>query len=146
MYEEFINNMYQVFSKAEKPEKSEITPHRCTECDKIRDELFSHNKEDIEDNLIDYHGDALPLLSPKALKYFIPRYIEYGLLHQKSNAFESTLYHLAPEKIDDYWTARFNIFLKAEKEILIQYLLLRRDCEDSEFDEPYIERGLKFWV
>lgn len=122
MYEEFIEKMYQVFSSAEKPLIGEMTPHRCIECDELRDQLHPYVQRDVPDEWLTYHGDALPLLSPKALRYYFPRYIEFGLLNQDENAFDNCLYHLSPDEIDEYWAERIAIFSIEEKAIFREYL------------------------
>ena len=146
MYEEFIKEMYKAFSSVPKPKKSQMTPHRCPECDDIRDQLYEYTQRELPDKLLNYHGDALPLLSPEALHYYFPRYIEFSLLHQDANACDNVLYHLAPDEDKDYWEPRINIFTKEQKEIFIKYLEIRKTFEDAEFDEEYISKGLKTWV
>lgn len=51
MYEEFIEKMYRVFSVAEKPGIDEMTPHRCLECDEVRDQLHPYDQREIPDDL-----------------------------------------------------------------------------------------------
>lgn len=145
-YKDFIEKMYMVFSEVDKPGLDEMTPHRCIECNEIRDQLHAYDKRDVPNKLLIYHGDALPLLSPKALRYYFPRYIEFGLLHQEYNAFDSCLYQLALDTIDDYAKARMAVFTSNEKAIFREYLELRRSMEDAEFDEEYIVKGLAIWV
>jgi len=146
MYEKFIEKMYKVFSDVERPTMDEITPHRCIECDEIRDQLYPYGMREVPDKLLGYHGDALPFLSAKALRYYFPRYIEFGLLQQDQYAFDNCLYHLAPNDIDEYWRERIAIFSDKEKAILREYLELRRTVEDADFDEEYIVRGLEIWI
>ncbi len=78
MYEKFIEEMYKVFENTPKPVKDDMTPHRCIECDEVRDQLSEYEKREIPDKLVNYHGDALPLLSPNALHYYLPRYMEFS--------------------------------------------------------------------
>ena len=146
MYQEFIKRMYLVFSEVGKPELHEMTSHRCIECDEIRDQIHPYDKKELPDHLLHYHGDSLPLLSPLALHYYFPRYIEFGLLNQESNAFDNCLYHLAPDEIDGYWKERINIFSINEKKILREYLNMRRKIDDADFDEEYIVKGLETWA
>lgn len=147
MYEKFIEKMYRVFSNCEKPNIDGMTPHRCLGCDEIRDQaLHPYNMREVPDKPLNYHGDALPLLSASALRYYFPRYIEFGLLNQDSNVFENCLYHLAPAEIDEYWEERIAIFSDEEKAIFREYLELRRSVEDAEFDEEDIVVGLAVWV
>ena len=138
--------MYQVFSSVKKPDINKMTPHRCCECDEVRDQLHAYDKRDVPEKLLHYHGDAIPLLSPKALRYYLPRYIEFGLLNQDANAFDNVLYALAPDELDDYHTERINVFTKEEKKIFVKYLLLRQTMEDAEYDKEYIDKGLEAWV
>lgn len=146
MYEEFINEMYKVFENTPKPSKDDMTPHRCIECDEIRDQLFKFEQRELPDKILSSHSDSLPLLSPEALRYYLPRYIEFSLKDQYSDVFEFILYHLAPEKIDDYWKPRLDIFTKEEKEIIVKYLEIRKHLEEAEYEEEWINRGLEVWV
>ncbi len=146
MYKEFIEKMYQTFSSAEKPRIDEVTPHRCMECDEVRDQLHPYDQRNIPDKLLIYHGDALPLLSPKALRYYFPRYIEFGLLNQDCNAFDNCLYQLAPHEMDEYWQERIAVFNTEEKAIFREYLELRRTLQYEDLDEEYISKGLTIWV
>ncbi len=146
MHQEFIKRMYRVFSSVEKPLIEEMTPHRCPECDNVRDRLHAYNQREVPDELLIKHGDALPLLSPKALRYYFPRYIEFGLLNQDSNTFDNCLYHLAPNEIDDYWHERIAIFNAEEKSVLREYLQLRRTLEYAEYEEDHISKGLSVWT
>ncbi len=123
-----------------------MTPHRCSECDEVRDQLFEYSQRELPEKLINYHSDALPLLSPEALQYYFPRYIEHSLLQQDSNACDNVLYHLAPDDDKDYWQPRINIFTEEQKGIFIQYLEIRKTFENAEFDKEHINKGLKAWV
>lgn len=138
--------MYKVFEKTPKPNKDDMTPHRCFECDEIRDQFFDFGQRELPDKVIISHSDSLPLLSPVALRYYLPRYMEFSLINQYSDAFEFILYHLAPEKIDEYWKPRLEVFKKEEKRIIVKYLEIRKNLEEAEFEEEWINRGLEIWV
>ena len=60
--------MYKAFSSVPKPQKSQMTPTRCSGCDEVRDQFYEYSQRDLPDKLINYHCDALPLLSPEALQ------------------------------------------------------------------------------
>ena len=122
MYEDFIEKMYEAFSSAEKPELDEIAPcrHKCLECDEIKYGLHPYNVKDVPDELIAKLNESLPLLSPKALRYYLPRYMEFGLLNQDHIVFELTLYHLTPSKkelSEDYYRERFSVFHSGRKKL-----------------------------
>ncbi len=145
--QEFIKKIYKVFSYAEKPSITEITPHRCEECDEIRDSFYAYDQKSIPDNLIKKFFDSLPLLSPKALKYYLPRFLEFSLLNRDELVFEFCLYHLTGGKPNDpYWEDRIKIFNQKEKELLKEYsMLCKQLSKDFPIDGATLERALQFW-
>jgi len=63
--------VYEAFHAAPRPAKHEITSHRCGECDRIRDDFSLHNARDVPDDMMLYHSDSMPLLTPKAFRYYL---------------------------------------------------------------------------
>lgn len=95
---------------------------------------------------MEWLGDSLPLLSPKALRYFLPRYLEFSITHRGSNACEFVLYHLAAEHPEqDYWTERYRVFSRSERNAIVEYLRYRATWADAEFEEDWVKRAISFW-
>jgi hypothetical protein len=143
---ELIERIYAAFSAAPRPDADEITPHRCWECDEVRDRLNRYQVREVPIDDMEWIGDCLPLLSPKALRYYLPRYLEYSITHQSSNARDFVLFHLSAEDpSQEYWSERYAAFSAPEQEAILHYLRYRATSPDAEFDQEALQRALEYW-
>jgi hypothetical protein len=95
---------------------------------------------------MEWIGDSLPLLNPMALRYYLPRYLEFSITHQSSTACEFVLYHLAAENPEEeYWKERYTVFSPSEREAIVQYFQHRSTWPDADIDKEWLQRGLAFW-
>jgi hypothetical protein len=141
-----IHRIYAAFSAAPRPARDEIAPHRCWECDQVRDRLARHESRGVPISEMEWLADSLPLLSPTALRYYLPRYLELSMTHRSSVVCELVLYHLADEHPnEDYWRERYAVFSAAERHVILEYLRYRSTWPDSAWEREWIERGVKFW-
>jgi hypothetical protein len=91
-------------------------------------------------------GDSLPLLSPAALRHYLPRYLEFSLTDHRSILRELVLYHLAPEAPEEpCWRERYSVFSDAERQAIHAYFIHRRDWEEAWVAEEWLKRALAFW-
>ncbi|HEY6643194.1 DUF6714 family protein [Povalibacter sp.] len=143
---QFSERLYAAFAAAARPALHEITPHRCWACDAVRARLARHQSREVPIADMEWLGDSLPLLGPKALRYYLPRYFEFSLTHRHSTACESVLYHLTAEQpASDYWAARYGVFSPGERDAIVEYLRYRAAWPDAEIEQERLERGLRFW-
>lgn len=141
-----IHRIYAAFSAAPRPARDEIAPHRCWECDGVRDRLARHEARCVPISEMEWLGDCLPLLGSKALRYYLPRYLELSITHRSSVACELVLYHLAHEHPNEaYWRERYGVFSAAEREVILEYLRYRSTWPGSEWEREWIERGIQIW-
>lgn len=141
-----IPRIYATFSAAPRPVRDEIAPHRCGECDEVRDRLARYESRCVPISEMEWLADSLPLLGPTALRYYLPRYLEFSITHRSSVVCELVLYHLADEHPnEDYWRARYGVFSAAERDVILEYLRYRSTWPDSEWEREWLERGIKFW-
>ena len=89
-----IEPLFAAFSSAPRPAAEEITSHRCCECDRVRDDFARYSVREVPDDVLSYHGDSIPLLTPKAFRYFMPRYIQFTFEHPDTNATDNLLFNL----------------------------------------------------
>lgn len=147
---DLIRKIYEAFSLAPPPDESEITSHDCCECNEIRSELTQYMRQKIPDSYFKTHSQLVPLLSPKAFRYFLPRIMEFTIQEKLSDLSEFLLYHLGSDEIEgeyrDYWKERISVFSENEKSIIRAYLKYRRKWDEAKFDEEFIARGLEIWV
>jgi hypothetical protein len=71
----YIRRLYIAFAEAPRPSEMQITPHRCGECDEVTARLARHESTEVPVEDMHWLGDSLPLLSPKAFRYYLPRFI-----------------------------------------------------------------------
>ncbi len=141
-----VNSFYKAFLGAPRPTLSEITTHRCWECDKVREDFAAYSVKKVTDKVMRYHGDSIPLLSAKAFRYYLPRYVQFTCEQPDENATDNLLFNLSPDKLSsEFWTGRCDDFTTVECEAIIAYLQHRRTWIDSDVDEDFIGTGLVYW-
>ena len=94
------NIIETAFANVQFPGEDYLLHATCQDSMEI-DGLKGHSWEywqDIPNDIIDYHYDSLPFLSPEAFQFFLPAYMIYGLNHKNSNVLTFTIYSLtAPD-------------------------------------------------
>ena len=142
-----VQEFFEAFAEAPRPEAEEITSHRCCECDRILDDFAQYLVADVPQGVIEYHQDSLPLLSPKAFRYFLPRYVQVTCEDTNSDVTDMLLFNLSPDDPDsEFWSKRCTQFSEVEKSAIIEYLRHRRSFYDAEIDEKWIGPGLEYWA
>lgn len=137
-----VELLYAAFAEASRPTLDDITPHRCYECDEVRDGLAPYAARTVPDEEV--RADSLPLLSPTALRHYLPRYIEFGFTHRDSILSEFLIYNLCAENLEERRYAAFSI---AERQALHRYLKHRYDTTDqsNDFTCGFLLRGIAYW-
>jgi hypothetical protein len=134
-----IESTYAAFSEAPRPEFDQITGHRCRECDAVRDEFAKYQVRELPDAIVDYERGALPLLTPMALRYFLPRYID-------SSAIDYVLYHLSAEHPHEpYWAERYAVFSDQERAAIANYIAERCTWPEAWVEAEHLERAKRIW-
>ena len=141
-----VLNFYKAFDSAPRPDANEITSHRCCECDDIRDDFSEYLVKDVPDTIMGYHQDSITLLTPKAFRYYLPRYVKYTYDYPDGNATDNLLFNLAPNDLNnEFWHGRFDEYSSSESGAIVSYLEYRRTWPDAEFDIENILIGLNYW-
>lgn len=129
-----------------RPERGEITPHSCDECDEVSARLSPHRAGDVPSADMHWLGDSLPLLSPKAFRYYLPRFIEFCLLTSQSSVEAVINYNLAPSgDLDVGERNRFAGFTAAQRQVVLEFVELRANSPDYQSDRAYLKDALAFW-
>jgi hypothetical protein len=143
---DYIGRLYEAFAGAPRPRRDEITPHRCAECDEVADRLSPHTARAVPHDDMLWLGDSLPLLSPKAFRYYLPGFIEFCLVTPQSSTEAVINYNLAPSgSLDVGERDRFAQFTDAERRVVLEFVEYRLALPDNEFDEEYLQDALSFW-
>ena len=67
------------FSSVPRPERNNIAPHKCPECDELADDFPSFDALSIPDSIFEKHLWDLSLLSAEAKHYFLPTWLLRGI-------------------------------------------------------------------
>ena len=141
-----IPSFIEAFQHAPRPTPEEITPHRCCECDRVRDDFAPYSVDDVPDEVVEYHYDSIPLMSPKAFRYYLPRYVRFTCEHPASNVTDTLLFNLSPDNpTSEFWSGRTDLFTLEERRAIIDYLSYRRTWPGGDVDEKWIRPGLDYW-
>ena len=147
-----IEQTYAAFAEAPRPGRDEITSHRCSECDGIRDQFAKYSVRDVPKELIGFENAALPLMTPKALRYFMPRFVDFSIRpdFDDSVVIDFLLYHLGPEKMrEPYWVARFGEFSDRERRAVADYIASRKTWPGGGYDggyhDQFFDRAEQIW-
>jgi hypothetical protein len=143
---DYIERLYKAFAEAPRPTASELTPHRCGECDEVAARLSAHYARDVPYDDMLWLGDSLPLLSPKAFRYYLPRFIEFCLATPNSSLAAVINYNLAPSgDLDVGERNRFFQFSEAERRAVLEFVQYRASLPESAHDRAYLEDAEIFW-
>jgi hypothetical protein len=121
-------------------------PTGCSECDSVAARLSPHEVRDVPAEEMRWLADSLPLLSPRALRYFLPRYLEFTLTNPESIARDNVLYHLSAEDpSEDYWVERYRVFTQPERFAIAEYLRYRQTWPDATWEAEHMSRAIGHW-
>jgi hypothetical protein len=87
-----LRQVTAAFAGTKAPATGDIAPHRCGECDDLRDHLVGHTPDHIPDEVLSTHRWDLPLLSDNAKKYFLPAWLSRAIEDPQSDYAESVIY------------------------------------------------------
>ncbi|MDF3020196.1 MAG: hypothetical protein K0Q92_1499 [Steroidobacteraceae bacterium] len=91
-------------------------------------------------------GDSLPLLSPKAFRYYLPGFVAFSLTHRESSLDALINYNLAPSpSLDEGDRNRFAYFSPEEREVMAEFVGYRSSLEGAEFDRQYLDQAVRYW-
>ena len=142
----YIERLYVAFAEAPRPSEKEITPHRCGECDEVASRLAPHEHTEVPDKDMHWLGDCLPLLSPKAFRYFLPSFVAFCLTHRESSLDALINYNLAPStSLDEGERNRFAYFSPAERQVMAEFVEYRGSLEGADLDQVYLDQAAEFW-
>jgi len=65
----------RAFVDVAQPEAKDITPHRCDECDQLRNALAPYEWQDVPGDVLDDCRWGMPLLSDDAKQHYLPAWM-----------------------------------------------------------------------
>lgn len=73
-----------------------VVVHRCEECERVSTDFAGKHWTDLSPQVLRFHYDAIPLLSPEAFAYYLPAYLLFAARDPSSGVAEMLLYALGP--------------------------------------------------
>lgn len=136
----------EAFADAPRPTRDEIALHQCEECEKVRADFSAYAVADVPDEVVEYHADSIPFLSPLAFRYYLPRYVRLTCENPDTNATDFVLFNLCPDDpSSDFWSGRCDAFTRGECNAIVSYLRHRQTWPDADVNSQWIEPALEFW-
>ncbi len=127
-----------------------MAPHECNECDRLARDFSTYSFDEVPPNVVEYHGDSLPLFGPVALRHYLPTYLLYSLYHPGSDVLEFTVLHLTPSaesraESGDYFEQGFGPLSEAQRLAVAAFLEDVVSYQWYTFDEHEFKRAAKLW-
>lgn len=143
---QFIDQVYLAFRDARQPLDDEITLHRCIECDDIRDTFKPYSVQNVPDGKVEWLAHSLCFLSPIALRYYLPRCIEFDISNPNSWVGDSVIAFLSTRNASDpNWIERHNEFSQNERRIVAEYLEILQARINTNIDDKELTTALEIW-
>jgi hypothetical protein len=139
------------FSDTPKPRVDELMPHRCDECDAIRDKFRNVEWSSAGHDLLANNVDALSLFSAQAFHYYLPAYLLDALnrFYAYDIVLEFVLNCLSPSpKVDngEFTNERKSKFSAKQQAVIVDFIKLILNTPGMESRHEDANQALKFWL
>lgn len=137
---------YRAFKFAERPIGKGIAPHECIECDDIAKSFGAFDVQSVPDSMCEWLARSLPLLSPAATCYYLPRLIEFGSLNPQSNVNSDVVSFMSDTRDGNYSQYALKPeYSDAARASLVEYFEFLRGLNDPDLDQTDISKAISFW-
>lgn len=100
-------NITDAFADLRRPAGGEIVGHDCDECSRIRSDLAPYAWSQVPGEVLEYHCDSFPLLTPQAFRYYLPGFVIYALNNPDSAVARWVIENLRDlGQPNDFWVSR----------------------------------------
>jgi hypothetical protein len=150
--EDIINKINIAFGSTQAPSKAEMLDERLSDESEIIHLMSIRRWQDVKPETLMKLHSALPALSPKAFKFFLPAFMVWAIENRfKSDSFtlDSTIYALNPffrGKLNSYAQSKLEGFCKEQVSIIITFLELMASDEGGNADRDSARSALdRYW-
>ena len=122
-----------------------IVVHRCDECARVSLDFAGRKWTELSPEVLAYHHDSIPLLSPEAFAYYLPACLLFAA-KDPARIGEMLLYSLGPKA--DEWAAgrRAACNYSVEQLHLIIEAAEMIAAEDSDHFGRFLRRARAYWA
>jgi len=132
------------FAEGAFPRGTNAAGHVCDECDGIRKAFNGQAPFSLPGDMLEYHYDSLPLMTPEAFQHFLPAYLIYAIDHPDSLVAQFAWYSLSPAELDDFYSIRFGRFSGTEKAVVLQVVEYLINA-DNNLESEEVARARRYW-
>ena len=132
------------FAEAAFPRGIDTAGHDCDECDGIRKAFDRQAPFSLPADVLEYHYDSLPMMTPEAFHHFLPAYLTFAIDHPDSLVAQFAWFSLSPPELNGFYAERFGRFSEAEKAVVLQvaeYLI----NADNDLGSEEVARARRYW-
>ena len=120
---------------------SSVVMHNCDECVRLALDLGEKRWDQLQVDVLNYHGDSLPLLSPEAFRYFLPAYLLEALRSPEGIMPMHVMFALQPGRLRRREESQFS----PNEERAIRSFLQFMKAERADEFRAETERALEYW-
>lgn len=143
--EEVTTKLRHAFADLPPPTAVVHDSTHCDECGEIAGAFLARLHHPRPTDWLEDQYQSLPFLTPDALRYFLPAYMEHALNHPESMVFEFLLFHLGPNPKEADKTPDQLGFTASQIDAVRNFLKWAQTvAEENAYDE--LERGLHRWT
>jgi hypothetical protein len=127
------------------PPPKRVVVHRCDECERVSFDFAGRKWTELSPDVLEYHHDSIPLLSPEAFAYHLPACLMFAA-RDPDRIGEMVLYSLGPSAGD--WAAERRAACKYSDEQLRLIIEVAEMVagDDSEHFGRFLRRARGYWV
>jgi hypothetical protein len=139
-YDELMQQIHAAFSSAPRPADEALVPHRCGECDTLREDLRGHAPDELTDAWVERSFDQLVFMSDDAKRYYLPAYLRVAAHNPESTVAQFVLYSLS----DDFRLQPSGGYTLAQRQAILDFLSFIEPQSDG-YQKEYIAKACELW-
>lgn len=143
--EDVVTKLRLAFADLPPPIAMVHDSNHCDECGEMARAFLTRLNHLRPTDWVEDQFQSLPFLTPEALRYFLPAYMEHALNHPESMVFEFLLFHLGPNPKEADETPGQLGFTTSQIDAVRNFLEWAQSvAEENASDE--LKRGLHRWT
>jgi hypothetical protein len=141
--DELVTRIAAAF-RTDAPPPKRIVVHQCEECERVAFDFAGRQWTDLSADVLEYHHDSIPLLSPEAFAYYLPAYLSFAT-RDPDRIGEMVLYSLGPSAGPRSAERRAACGYSAEQRRLIVQVAELIAGDDGDHFRRFLDRARKYW-
>ncbi|HVZ72375.1 MAG TPA: DUF6714 family protein [Polyangia bacterium] len=127
------------------PPPKRVVVHRCDECERVSFDFAGRKWSELSTDVLEYHHDSIPLLSPEAFAYYLPAYLIFAA-KEPDRIGEMVLYGIGPSSGERTAERRAACQYSDEQRRLIVEVAEMIAGDDNEHFGRFLRRAREYWA